>query len=197
VVKRARCEGTWAWGRVGLVVAATLVVTGCSGASASPSPPCDQTCMDQTALLSLRDAVKLIYNLTLQGNPVGPQDATFACPLGGGAHVFGTATSNAVQGATNVNLTYVLAQCAYSQQDPDATQNFDMTVNGQLTENGTLAAQPSSTTALEIDSSSMDLTGTVYNPPLDYDERACSITVSQNGNNLSGLLCGRQVGLVL
>jgi hypothetical protein len=153
--------------------------------------------MDQTALISLRDAIKLVFNLTLQGNPVGPQDASVPCPLGGGAHVFGTATSNAVQGATNVNLTYALAQCAYSQEDTDPTQNFNMTVNGQLTEVGTLAVQPTSTTALEIDSTGIDFSGTVYNPPLDYDQKACPLTLAQNGNNLSGLMCGRQVGVGL
>ncbi len=72
-----------------------------------------------------------------------------------------------------------------------------MTVSGQLTESGTLAAQPSTTTALEIDSTAVDLTGTVYNPPINYSEKACAITVAQNGNNLSGLFCGRQVGVQL
>jgi hypothetical protein len=154
-------------------------------------------CQDQTALLALRDTLKLIFNLTLQGNPVGPQDATFACPLGGGAHVFGTATSNAVQGATNVDLTYVLDQCASSQQDTDPAQNFDMTVNGQVTETGVLAVQPTSTTALEIDSAGVDFSGTVYDPPITYDATACPLSVAQNGNNLSGTMCARQVGLSL
>lgn len=195
MAKEAKARGEWH--RARLAAAATFVLAGCSGKSPAPPPPCDQTCMDQTALLALRDAVKLIYNLTLQGNPVGPQQGSTPCPLGGGATVSGTATSNAVQGATDVNLTYVLVACGYSQQDTDPTQNFDMTVNGQLTETGVLAVQPSSTTALEIDSAAIDFSGTVYDPPLAYDEKACPITVGQNGNNLSGVMCGRPVGVGL
>jgi hypothetical protein len=168
---------------------------GCSNVGATPSnPPCDQACQDGVALTAVRDELKLIYNLTLQGKPVGKQDATTDCPLGGSAHVFGTATSNADVGTTSVSLTYVLAQCDYSQTDTDPTQTYTMTVTGTITESGTLSDQPSSTTALTIKSPSLTVDGTVYSPPLTYDEMNCAMDLGQSGSELSGTFCGRSAG---
>ncbi len=177
-----------------------LLLVACSssvGNQPPPNPPCDQACQDTIAVRSVREGMKLIYNLTLQGKPVGPQDATVPCPLGGSAHVFGTATSNAVQGATNVDLTYVLDHCGYSQKDTDPKQTYTLTVNGTLTQKGTIAVQPSATTALVIGSDPLDVKGTVYEPAKDYDVAACKLALSQDGNQLSGQLCGRTVGVSL
>ncbi len=176
------------------------VLAACSasvGNGPPPVPPCDQACQDEIAVRSVREGMKLVYNLTLQGKPVGPQDATIPCPLGGSAHVFGTATSNAVQGATEVDLTYVLDHCRYSQKDTDPKQNYALTTNGTLSQKGTIAVQPSATTALVIGSDALDLTGTVHEPALDYAANACKLGLSQTGNRLSGELCGRKVGLSL
>jgi hypothetical protein len=176
---------------------ALLLVTACSssiGASPPPPPPCDTKCQDEIALRSVREGMKLLYNLTLQGKPVGPQDATVPCPLGGSAHVFGTATSNAVQGATDVDLTYVLDHCRYSRQDLEPTQTYSLTVNGTLSQKGTIAVQPSATTALVMTSDPIDLGGTVHDPPLDYSANACKLGLSQSGNRSAS---GRAVGLSL
>lgn len=167
-----------------------------SSVDAGP-PPCDQACQDGIALRSLREGMKLLYNLELQGKPVGPQDATVPCPLGGSAHVFGTATSNAAQGATEVQLTYVLEHCAYSQTDTDPLVNYSVTLHGTVLQTGTIAVQPTSTTALVITSDALDVTGTVHVPTLDYAASACKLAVSQSGSRLSGELCGRTVGVAL
>jgi hypothetical protein len=153
--------------------------------------------MDDVAITAFRDTLKAAYNLTLQGGPVGPQDATTKCALGGAVHVHGTATSNADQGTTTVNLTYDLMACAFAQVDTDPTQTYSITATGSATEVGTLSAQPSSTTALMITSASMTLTGTVYSPALDYQASDCAITLGQDGNILGGTLCGRTVGASL
>lgn len=175
-----------------------LPVLGCGGVGSSPSsPPCDQACMDDVAITAFRDMIKLAFNLTLQGKPVGAQDATTACPLGGKVRVFGKATSNADQGTTDVMLTYVFTQCAYSQIDTDPTQTYSITVTGTAAEEGILSAQPSSTTAVAIRSKSMTFVGTVYAPALDYQAKDCAITLGQSGNELAGTLCGRMVGASL
>jgi hypothetical protein len=180
-------------------VAEVAVAPGCgsAGSSSVATPPCDATCMDDVAITAFRDTLKLAFNLTLQGKPVGAQDATVKCPLGGSVRVVGTATSNADQGTTDVNLTYTLADCAYSQVDSDPTATYSMTVNGTATEVGTLSEQPTSTTALTIDSKSMTLKGMVYAPPLSYDAKDCAITLGQSGSELAGTLCGRTVGASL
>ena len=168
-----------------------------AGNTPPPVPPCDAACQDGIALRSLREGMKLLYNLELQGKPVGPQDATVPCPLGGSAHVFGTATSNAVQGATEVQLTYTLDHCKYSQVDTDPLLNYSVTINGTVQQAGTIAVQPSATTALVITSDVLDVTGTVHEPKLDYAANACKLALSQAGNKLSGELCGRTVGVTL
>jgi hypothetical protein len=170
---------------------------GCSDDKAEPSPPCEERCRDNTAARALRETMKLAYNLTLQGNPVGPQDELTPCPLGGSAHVFGDASSNPKFGATEVDLTYELDACHYFSRDEAPGENYDMVVTGTLTQVGTLAVQPTATTALVIQSGSVTLTGNVYDPPIDYAADACAVALGQDGNFLSGKLCGREVGLDL
>src|SRR5689334_14405646 len=91
----------------------TLTACGSKVSDPPPPPPCDEECKDEIALRALRETTKLAFNLTLQGKPVGEHDRSTPCPLGGTARVAGVATSNAVQGATEVKLVYVLAACGY------------------------------------------------------------------------------------
>ena len=180
----------------GVLVAAAVSACGPSG-STPAAKPCDQACMDATAVRSMRETMKLAYNVLLQGKPVGAQDGSHDCPLGGTVHVFGQATSNTVQGATMVDLTYVLDHCGYAVKDADAAQTYSMTFTGTVTESGTIAVQPSSTTALDIKSNDAALSGTVFDPPIDYQASACAVVLGQSGNKLSGTICGRVVGLTL
>lgn len=172
-------------------------VLGCSDGAPSSRAECDELCQHETALLGVRETLKLVYNLTLQGKPVGAQDATTPCPLGGGARVFGTASSNPVHGATEVDLTYELGECRYLQRDEEPWENYDMTLTGIVFQTGILAAQPTATTALILRSESLSLRGSVYDPPLRYAETDCRVELGQNGNLLSGTLCERVVGVDL
>lgn len=179
---------------------ALLVLVACGGTTGKtppPPPPCDQTCTDSIALRSFRETLKLAFNQTLQGQPVGAHDVTAPCPLGGTVRVTGTATSNAVQGATMVDLTYVLDHCGVPQKDTDPKHTYAMTFDGTVTEKGTIAVQPSATTSLVLGSDSMGLTGTVYDPPIDYAQPACKMALGQNGSQISGTMCDRAVGLTL
>jgi hypothetical protein len=177
---------------VSLALASSAAVVGCGTAATAPPkpPPCDEACKDGVAIKALRETTKLAFNLTLQGKPVGTHDLTTPCPLGGGVRVFGTATSNAVQGATEVRLTYVLADCGYLFKDDDAKDNYSMRLSGTMTQEGILAVQPSATSALVMKSDMMKLSGTVYDPPLDYAAE-CPVELGQNGNKLTGTICGR------
>src|SRR5687768_12171688 len=96
-----------------------VLVSCTSGPEPGPPPPCDQLCLDGIAVAGMRLTLKQIFNQTLQGKPVGPQDFRYACPLGGTAHVFGTVASNAVQGATEVDLTYELEGCVLLDRDTE------------------------------------------------------------------------------
>jgi len=180
---------------------ACLLLSGCgAGSEPDPPPPCDQACQDGTALRGLRETMKLAYNLLIQGRPVGAQDGSTPCrssdgSVGGKVHVFGNATANPVQGSSFVELEYDFEECVYAAP-PNAipNQNYSLVVTGHVKQNGTLAVQPSSTTALLIDSGSLSLSGTVYDPPLDYELVGCELAVAQQGSRVSGTLCGRNAG---
>jgi hypothetical protein len=171
----------------------------CGGQASQPESvaTCDAACRDRGAARALRETVKVIYNLTLQANPVGEQDESTRCPLGGRARVSGMATSLAEQGATELALRYELDECAYLQRDDDVEDNYDTVISGTVTEQGTLAVQPTATTALIFESDSISIVGTVYDPPADYAETDCALRLVQSGNSFDGMLCGRKVGLDL
>jgi hypothetical protein len=180
---------------------ALLLLSGCGAGNAPDAPPpCDQSCQDGVALRGLRETMKLAYNLLIQGRPVGAQDGTTPCRSsdgseGGRVHVFGNATANPVQGSSFVALEYDFEACAYAAPPSAiANQNYSLVVSGNVKQEGTLAVQPSSTTALLIDSGSLHLSGTVYDPPLDYDLGPCELSVTQQGNRVSGAICGRNAG---
>jgi hypothetical protein len=177
------------------VVASSLTfLSGCQDEPPGP-PPCDDACTDGIALRSLRETMKLIYNITLQGNPEGDQDETTECPLGGRAHIFGTARSEPEHGATEVELTYELTDCGYVELDDEPQESYRMRLDGTVTQSGILAVQPTATTALLMTSDSVTLDGTVFDPPRDFQEADCVVDVAQNGNDLSGMFCGREVGV--
>jgi hypothetical protein len=181
----------------GLLLAALLGALACTDGESTDAKPCEQECRDEVALRGVREILKLAYNLTLQGNPVGTQDETTACPLGGNARVFGEATSNPVHGATEVALSYELDLCAHLERDEEPHENYALLLSGTIEQSGTIAVQPSATSALLMFSDSLSVAGTVYDPALEYFEMDCTLELGQNGNNVSGLFCGREVGLEL
>ena len=176
------------------------LLVGCgAGPRPAPAAACDQVCQDGAALRGVRSLMKLAYNGLVMGQKVGAQDAQTDCPPLHGApgtvHVFGEATANALQGDSFVSLSYDFENCSYAAPpDPTADRNYDITMTGVVTERGTIAVQPSSTTALLIESDSLSLSGTVYDPPLDYAIVACTLAVNQNGTGVAGTLCARNAG---
>jgi hypothetical protein len=188
-------------------LALALVVVGCgAGPSPAPAPPCDPSCQDGVALLGVRSAMKLAYNIEIAAHPVGAQDATTPCisfdgTMGGSVHIFGTVTVDPEQGASIISatdpLSYDFKNCLYSAApDPTADQNFSLTLTGLVTETGTLAVQPTANTALLIQSDSLTVSGTVYDPPVDYAASSCALSVDQNGNDVAGAFCGRAAGFM-
>jgi hypothetical protein len=179
------------------VLVVCLVACGSAGNSPPPPPPCDAKCQDETAIRALREVIKLAYNITLQGKAVGDHDESSPCPLGGSVRVVGNATSNAVQGSTFVNLTYTFTNCSVLQKDATPEQNYKVTITGSISENGTLAVQPSSTSAATLKSDALSIEGTVYDPPSVYSADKCPVTLGQDGARISGTICGRDVSVLL
>lgn len=191
-------QHAWPLSRLALVASCLVALASCGDSGARPAPPpCDAKCYDQIALRAIRESMKVAFNLTLQGKPVGAHDVTAPCPLGGRARVFGTATSNADQGSTFVDLTYVADECVILEVDDEPKENYRVTLSGTITQKGVLAVQPTSTSALSISSASVTLRGTVFEPAVPYEAVGCPLTVGQNGNRLTGTLCGREVAVDL
>lgn len=182
--------------RTCLALGFAFALVGCGEDETEPKT-CDAECQDAVATRGLRDLVKLVYNLTLQGNVIGPQDETTRCPHGGSARVAGLATSVPEQGATEVELGYSFEQCAYQHKDDDADESYDVVVSGTVGEKGILAVQPTATTALLFASPGISIEGTVFDPPVPYAETECAFELAQNGNDLSGTWCERKVGFEL
>jgi hypothetical protein len=174
------------------------VLSACGSEESAPeAKTCDAVCRDESAVRALRETIKVVYNLTLQANPVGEQDESTRCPLAGRARVRGVATSLAEQGASELALVYELEDCAYLQRDDEPEENYDTVISGTVVEQGTLAVQPTATTALIFESDSISVVGTVYDPPSDYSEPDCALRLVQDGNKFSGTFCGRKVGFDL
>jgi hypothetical protein len=172
---------------------------GC-GSSVAPAPApkeCNAECQDKITVRATRELLKLAFNLTLQGKPVGAQNEQAVCPLGGFVRVTGEATANAQQGSTNVNLEYEFFDCVYESKDDDLEENYRVTLSGLVGQRGVIAVQPSSTTALQMRSQAVTLSGTVYNPAIPVELTACTMQLQQDGNELTGTLCERKVGLRL
>jgi hypothetical protein len=181
-----------------LVLAVSAAGCGSSNASTPPaSKVCDAECQDEIVTRCLREMVKLAFNLTLQGKPVGDHDLMVRCPLGGWVRVLGNATSNANQGATNVDLTYTFDSCKYLSKDNEPEENYELTVSGSVKERGTIAVQPTATTALAFESADLFASGNVYNPPMSVKAEMCPLLLQQTGNKLAGTLCSRKVAVDL
>lgn len=174
-----------------------LAVATLSCEDIAPEPeilPCDQACKDAVAMRAMREMMKLLYNLTIQGEPVGPQDHTVPCPFGGSARVSGEVASNAEQGTTEVKLAYEFTSCGYLQIDDEPWENYELKLSGNFQQEGTLTAQSSATTALVIKGQKIFLEGVVHDPPQAYNERNCTVEMNQNGNTVSGKICSRKAG---
>ena len=194
--------------RYGAMVVVVASIGGCASQSPPTSPPCEQDCKDGVALRALRETIKYAFNLIVQNQPVGPQDGSIELPLGGKARVFGVATADLLQGVSNVDLTYEFTNVHNLHKDDTPEQNYDVIVDGTLTQKGIIAVQPSSTTALTIETAAQDsgsegstgisIVGDVYDPPIHYeagiDGSRCTVAATQNGNNVSGYFCGRKAG---
>jgi hypothetical protein len=205
--RRTRLSG-WcaALGPIGL---AAFLSAGCSDRTPPPSPPCERECQDAVALRAVREMMKFAFNHTFQSKDVGYHDLTTDKFLRGSARVFGTAMANGEQGVTDVKLTYVFTQAVYPKKEDEPEENYVIGLDGTIEQEGMIAVQPSSPTALKMTSQSVTVVGVVYDPPINYyarqedggaemadggAEMGCTLEIVQSGNSVAGKFCGRDAG---
>jgi|SRR5579859_1983647 len=173
-----------------LVLALTFGL-GCGGRAPAAPAACDQACQDGIALRSLRVGMRLAFNFAVAAKPVGMQDAMVPCIPSGQVHIVGDAESNAMLGTSQVNLTYTFTDCQNpSPKSTTPERNYNLKLNGMVTEVGVLA-MGGPTTSLIIMGTGLGFSGTVYDPPTNYEDMDCALAANQDGNNVTGTLCGR------
>src|ERR1041385_6054404 len=175
---------------------AWMTATGCGGNPPAAPAPCDQVCKDAIAMRSLREAMRFAYNFELQGKPPGMQDQSGPCPPPGTGsfRLVGDGQVNAMLGLTTVDLTYTFTNCRLASPiSPTPERNYTMMLDGAVTEKGILA-MGGPTTAIVISSAAFSFSGTVYDPPSDYQASDCPVDARQDGNTITGTICGRMAG---
>ena len=143
---------------------------------------------DQMLIYGVLDTEVFLYGQQLVGLPVGAQDVTAACPLGGSVHIFGTTMDD---GVANVALTFSLADCS------NAGSGYDLTLTGDLAFEGSFSSDGYK--ALSTTSAELAAQGTVQAgaESAQLDER-CALAVTDRGEAgqvsvVSGEWCGRYV----
>jgi hypothetical protein len=161
---------------------------GYGGSSTTYVPPkCDQGCQDYLVAWALDDTLWFAWNQKLAGQPVGMQDATASCALGGTVHITG---SDAVtpSGATTTDLVFSFEDCANAREAYDLTFTGEVTMEGTFDPDIEFAALTFAVPALEVRGSLKILD----DPPID---QSCPVNFGQQGTGeafeLAGRICGR------
>jgi hypothetical protein len=168
-----------------------LVLAAC-GSSTPPAPPttCDTACADGIVLYALRQTMMLIYNETVLGHEAGALDGGGEC-LTGTAAAGGTALPDGGVAAIGVSLSYDFGACRLLRRETTPGHDYDLTFAGTVSQEGTIAVLNTSTMTLAIKSDALSFSGTVYDPPVHCEGSSCVVDVKQNGNDVTGTICGR------
>lgn len=141
---------------------------------------------DQWIVYGILDTQNFLYDQQLVGLPVGPQDVTANCPLGGTVHIYGS-TTQADQ--ATVDLTFAMTECA------NTGEGYDLVFTGDTWMSGSFAS--TGYKALSTTSDSIEVFGTVASDPPEVDT-TCDLAVTDRGEDgeasvVSGEWCGRSV----
>jgi hypothetical protein len=146
----------------------------------SDGSACDQGCLDDGTGYGIIETLRFLYNANLAGRPVGTQNVSASCPLGGGAVITGTTSFDSFNGITGVNLTFSASSCRHSDGSI-----FDLTLTGAVNQSGTFS---NISTALSYSSTALAISGSVYG---EIVVETCSLSIARSDSSVTGVLCGR------
>jgi hypothetical protein len=152
-------------------------------------PKCHQTCQDYLTGYAVSSTVWFLYNQNIPGLPGGSVDVSVACPLGGTAHITGTATGS-VDGTTTVHLMFELAACR------NTAARYSLTFDGIISMDGNFNTGTSGAaefTAVAFASDELAISGTLkYLDDPKVDE-TCAVQQTQGTEGeLQGQVCDRE-----
>jgi hypothetical protein len=135
---------------------------------------------------ALDDTIWFLWNQKLAGRPVGVQDISGACPLGGSVHI--TGMDGVADGTTNTDIQFQLDGCENSNRQ------YDFTFTGSVSMVGTFNGA-TNTTAELFSAPGLMVAGPLHwldDPAID---QSCDVSFTQRGGGdtfaLSGRVCGR------
>ena len=158
------------------VLPALVLLAACTDAS--------ETSSDATVVYGLLDSLVFLYDQNLIGRPVGGQDSTDDCPLGGTVHITGTTAESE---SAVIDLVFDMAACANTGSD------YDLAFTGAVAWAGSF--KPTGYKALSATADPLRAEGEAAG--LDVDE-SCALAVTDRGedgevSSVSGEWCGRDV----
>ena len=158
-----------------------------SGGSSTYSPPkCDQGCQDFLVGFALDDTLWFLWNQKLAGHPVGVQNISGACPLGGTVHI--TGMDGVSSGITTTAIQFALDGCENSNKQYHLTFTGTVTMDGSFDASTNFAAETFSAPGLAVSG------GLKWRDQPTIDQ-ACDVSVTQRGtgdsSKLGGSVCGR------
>ncbi|MFZ5476606.1 MAG: hypothetical protein ACOZNI_07505 [Myxococcota bacterium] len=163
------------------LVALGLLASACAGDTSGGET-------DEWVVYAVLDTANFVYSQNVVGLPVGPQDVTADCPLGGTVRLFGETSG---EGGTSMDLELTFEDCA------NIGTGYDVALTGAATWSGTFRS--TGYKALATTSDSLTVAGTVDGDEGETEvDETCALAVTDRGQDgevsvVSGEWCGREV----
>ena len=178
-----------------IAIVAVVLCAGCGVTDDTPSGgdtttvACAQACKDNRTSAGVIDVLNFLYNQTFAGQPVGAQDLTAACALGGSVHITGSNGYDSGTGVITLNLSYDMTSCAASDSA------YNLTFGGAVSQSGTLEQQGQ--ISIVYYSAALEFDGTVNGTAVTDSDCSLALQEQRNSDNtnyrVSGNLCDRPV----
>ena len=131
-----------------------------------------------------------IYNQNLAGKPVGYQNISTFCPLGGNVTITGTTGYSSTTGITTVTLNYSMTNCVVSHMA--GAISATLTLDGTLDENGSFSDDFTSLTYL---ANNLSMSGTLQREgyPDGLIDEICDVNINRTSSGVSAEICDTMV----
>jgi hypothetical protein len=171
-----------------LVVLLSGLITGCD----RPDVNFPQVSRDQIVAWGMMGGIEDLFSQNLEGQPVGPQDISAECPLGGQVHI--TGTLDQADGSA-ADLTFDLSGCQVQRSSLGGAVSASLTLSGQVHMIRTPAGLYGT---IDYHSDGLQIKGDIESRPdeasVDHDcVYSAKLSDSEAVGSVAGELCGRPV----